>query len=102
MKISILVASLLAATEAFAAHPVFDLAANRTLAHLQHQGGLFIAAGAPGFAKYVHFSRPTPTWKLRQSEDGKKVALAQAQATLEVPLTAAQAKATALVMRLKS
>ena len=26
---------------------------------------LFIAAGAPGFAKYVHFSRPLATWRLR-------------------------------------
>src|SRR6185369_13700058 len=94
--------ALLLAAPSFAAHPVFDLAANRTLAHLQHQGGLFLPAGAPGFAKYVHFSRPLPTWKLRAVEDGKKVALAQTQAVLEVPLTAAQARATQLVMRLKS
>jgi arylsulfatase A-like enzyme len=93
---------ILAAAPAFGAHPVFDLVANRTLAHQQRQGGLVIAAGAPGFAKYVHFSRPLSTWKLRIVEEGKKVALAQAQATLEVPLTAAQAKATAIAMRLKS
>src|SRR5256885_15259554 len=94
--------ALLVAVPSFAAHPVFDLAANRTLAHLQHQGGLFLPAGAPGFAKYVHFSRPTPTWKLRAVEDGKKVALAQTQAVLELPLTAAQAKAAQVVLRLKS
>jgi arylsulfatase A-like enzyme len=94
--------ALLVAAPALANHPVFDLVANRTLAHLQHQGGLFLPAGAPGFAKYVHFSRPTPTWKLRIVEDGKKVALAQTQAVLEVPLTAAQAKATQVVLRLKS
>jgi arylsulfatase A-like enzyme len=102
MKRLLLVASLVAATPAAAAHAVFVLEANRTLAHLQHQGGLYIPAGAPGFAKYVHFSRPLPTWKLRAVEEGKNVALAQTQAVLEVPLTAAQAKATQLVMRLKS
>ncbi len=93
---------LLAAAPSFAAHPVFDLVANRTLAHQQRQGGLLIAAGAPGFAKYVRFSRPLSTWKLRAVEDGKKVALAQAQATLEIPLTVAQARANSLTMRLKS
>ena len=101
-KILFLASLLLAATTARAAHPVFDLVANRTLAHQQRQGGLLIAAGAPGFAKYVHFSRPLSTWKLRVVEDGKKVALAQSQAVLEVPLTAAQAKATSIAMRLKS
>jgi arylsulfatase A-like enzyme len=63
---------------------------------------LSIAAGAPGFARYVHFSRPLPTWKLRQVEDGKRVALAQTQAVLEVPLTAAQAKGGTITLRLKS
>jgi arylsulfatase A-like enzyme len=85
-----------------AAHPVFDLVANRTLAHVERGGALSIAAGAPGFARYVHFSRPLATWKLRQLEDGKRVALAQTQAVLEVPLTAAQARAATLTLRLKS
>ena len=69
---------------------MFDLVANRTLAHAQRNGALSIAAGTPGFARYVHFSRPLPTWKLRLTEDGKRVALAQTQAVLEVPLTAAR------------
>src|SRR5256885_5827373 len=94
--------ALLVAVPSFAAHPVFDLAANRTLAHLSHQGGLFLEAGAPGFAKYVHFSRPLPTWRLRAVEDGKKVALAQTQAVLEVPLTAAQAETAELGVALKA
>jgi arylsulfatase A-like enzyme len=102
MKKLVLSSLLLAAAPSLAAHPVFDLVANRTLAHLQHQGGLLLQAGAPGFAKYVHFSRPTPTWKLRAVEDGRHVALAQTQAVLEVPLTAAQAKGTVVVMRLKA
>jgi arylsulfatase A-like enzyme len=92
----------LACGRAAAAVPVFDLVANRTLAHAQRAGGLAIAAGAPGFARYVHFSRPLPTWRLRTVEDGHKVALAQAQAWLEVPVTAAQARTPTLTLRLKS
>jgi choline-sulfatase len=87
---------------ASADHPVFDLIANRTLAHVELRGGLAIAAGAPGFARYIHFSRPLQTWKLRASEDGKKVALASTQAVLEVPLTANQAAASRLYLSLKS
>jgi arylsulfatase A-like enzyme len=83
-------------------HAVFDLVANRTLAHLERAGGLVIAAGAPGFAKYLHFSRPLSTWRLGAVEDGRKVALASAQAVLEVPLSAAQARAPTVTLRLKS
>jgi arylsulfatase A-like enzyme len=99
--LTLLVFALSSAT-AGAAHPVFDLVANRTLAHVERDGALSVAAGSPGFARYVHFSRPLPTWKLRQSEDGKRVALAQTQAVLEVPLTAAEAHAGTLTLRLKS
>jgi len=97
-----LVFALFSSTTALAAHPVFDFVANRTLAHAERDGALSIAAGSPGFARYVHFSRPLPTWRLRQSEDGKPVALAQTQAVLEVPLDKAQAEAGVITLRLKS
>ncbi|MDB4964689.1 MAG: hypothetical protein JWN44_378 [Myxococcales bacterium] len=97
-----LILALFASTAARAAHPVFDLIANRTLAHAERGGALSIAAGTPGFARYVHFSRPLPSWKLRQVEDGKKVALAQTQAILEVPLTLAQARGATVTLHLKS
>jgi len=97
-----LLLALLSTAPALAAHPVFDLVANRTLAHVERAGALSIAAGSPGFARYVHFSRPLATWKLRQTEDGKRVALAMTQAVLEVPLTAAEAKGGVLTLRLKS
>ncbi len=89
---------LLVAGVARADYPVFDLVANRPLAHVQRQGGLAIAAGAPGMARYVHFSRPTPTWRLNATEDGHKVALATTQAVLEVPLTTEQARRGGLVI----
>ena len=76
MRTLTLLLALLSTAPALAAHPVFDLVANRTLAHVERAGALSIAAGSPGFARYVHFSRPLATWKLRQTEDGKRVALA--------------------------
>ncbi|HNI59398.1 MAG TPA: hypothetical protein PKW11_05620, partial [Pseudomonadota bacterium] len=68
-----------------ASYPVFDLLANRTLAHIEQRGGLVIPAGSAGFARYAHFGRPTPTWKLRAEVDGKKVALPTTAAKLQVP-----------------
>ncbi len=85
-----------------ASHAVFDLTANRTLAHLEQRSGLVIAAGAPGFARYQHFGRPSPTWRLRAEVDGKPVALAQASAKLDVPLTPAQAQSQTVFLSLKS
>lgn len=82
-------------------HPVYSLVDNRPLAHLQSRGGLYIEAGAPGMARYIHFSRPT-TWSLRATEEGRKVAVASARAKLEVPLTAAQAQAGVMWLGLKS
>ena len=83
---------------AHADYPVFDLVANRPLAHLQRQGGLAIAAGTSSMARYVHFSRPTHTWMLGATEDGHRVALATTNANLEVPLTAEQARRGGLVL----
>ena len=92
----------MASRAALADHAVFDLVANRTLAHTLSQNGLVISAGAPGFAKYTHFGRPLTTWKLRATVDGKKVALPRTQATLLVPLTAAESRSGSLTLRIKS
>ncbi|MCS6912006.1 MAG: sulfatase [Myxococcales bacterium] len=82
-------------------HPVFDLVASRTLAHQQVRGGLLVPCGAPGFAKYNHFGRPSPSWRLHAVEDGRPVALAQTTARLDLPLSAEQAQAQRLWLRLK-
>lgn len=82
-------------------HAVYSLVDNRPLAHLQRRGGLYVEAGSPGMARYVHFSRPT-TWSLRATEEGRKVAVASARAKLELPLTAAQAQAGVMWLGLKS
>lgn len=88
----------LVALPARAQHPIFDLVANRPLAHVLRQGGLAIAAGGPSMARYVHFSRPTSTWRLGATEGGRRVALATTQARLEVPLTAEQAQRGGLLL----
>ncbi|HNF96352.1 MAG TPA: sulfatase [Pseudomonadota bacterium] len=85
-----------------ASYPVFDLLANRTLAHIEQRGGLVIPAGSAGFARYAHFGRPTPTWKLRAEVDGKKVALPTTAAKLQVPLHSGQATNQVVYLQLKS
>src|SRR5262249_28819507 len=69
-----------------AAQTVFQLVDNRTLAHCRVRGGLGMAAGAPGFAKYIRFGRSLAGWTLGERVDGRQGAWAAAQATLEVPL----------------
>ena len=100
--VGILLSLPLLTSIAHARHPVFSLVDNRPLAHAQRRGGLYIEAGAPGMAKYVHFSRPTPSWKLRVVEEQKRVALPQAVATIEVPLTKAQADGKVIYIFLKA
>lgn len=82
-----------------ATHTVFNFVDNRTLGHAHVRGGLGIAAGAPGFAKYDRFSRLLSGWTRGEKVDGKPVAWAAAQAVLEVPL---RDKADAVWIRLKS
>lgn len=85
-----------------ATHAVFDLWANRSLAHVEQRQGLVLACGSGGFARYTHFGRPTPTWKTRLEVDGRKVALAATAAKLQVPLTSAQAANQVVYVALKS
>jgi Sulfatase len=79
-----------------AEHAVYSLADNRLSAHLTRGGGLVVAAGSAGFAKYLRFANlmkgGKKPWELRQTEGEIKVArIAGKSATLYVPLTAAQA-----------
>src|SRR5262245_6364386 len=65
-------------------HEVFSLGDNRLLAHVQRGGGVVALAGSPGFAKYVHFARPKLTWQLNQRSDGRRVAIADLNATVDL------------------
>ena len=81
---------------------VFDLVANRSLAHVEQRDGLVAVAGAAGFARYQHFARPSSSWRLRAQLDGKRVALPSSSAKLDVPLSAAQAQHQSMWFQLKS
>src|SRR5262245_51491071 len=74
-------------------HSVFSLLDNRLLAHAQRGGGVVAVAGAAGFAKYLRFAKPKVAWKLQQTLEGHRVALAEMYASLDLPLTAEQASA---------
>jgi arylsulfatase A-like enzyme len=81
-------------------HAVFSLGDNRLLAHRVVDGDLVVDAGSAGFARYTRFGLPHPRWRLVQRRDGVRVAVADALASLDLPLTDAQAAAAALTMRL--
>ncbi len=66
---------------------MFELVANRHAAHRRVAGDLVLDAGDIGFARYTRFSLPKPLWKLGQTVDGARAAVAERYATLEVPLT---------------
>ncbi|HEY0191002.1 MAG TPA: sulfatase-like hydrolase/transferase [Kofleriaceae bacterium] len=77
-------------------HAVYSLVDNRLSAHLHRGGGLVIAAGSAGFAKYVRFPNVMKggkkAWELRQTEGDVKVArLTGKVGTVFFPLTAAEA-----------
>src|SRR5262245_9191539 len=98
---SLAVTLLGGSSTAAAAYPVFALSDNRLLAHGMRHDGLAVAMGHPGFVKYTRFARPTMPWKLGVTFDGRKVALPLIPVvSLELPLTARQASADALYLRL--
>jgi arylsulfatase A-like enzyme len=88
-----------------AEHAVYSLVDNRLSAHLTRGGGLVVAAGSAGFAKYTRFANvmkgsAKKPWELRQTEGDVKVArLTGKTGTVFVPLTAAQAGRPKLRLR---
>jgi len=73
-------------------HAVFHLVDNRHAAHRASDGDLVLDAADVGFARYTRFGVPAPRWKLGQDVDGERAAIADRLATLEVPLSAEQAR----------
>jgi arylsulfatase A-like enzyme len=73
---------------------LYSLADNRLAAHLYRDGGLVLAAGSAGFAKYVRFgntlNKTTTSWLLRQNRDSIRVArMTGSSAAVEVPVRVA-------------
>ena len=84
-----------------AEHAVYSLLDNRLHAHLIRDGGLFIPAGSPGFAKYMRYRKAAMPWKIRQTMAGRGVAtMASKAASLRIPLTAQQAASGTLYLRI--
>ncbi len=84
--------------------PAYSLIDNRLAAHVERSGGLIIAAGSHGFAKYVRFGNQLageePAWLLRQRDGDAFVArIAGTKAPVHVPLTAEQAARGAVRVR---
>jgi arylsulfatase A-like enzyme len=74
-------------------HEVYSFVDNRLSAHLLRNGGIVLAGGSAGFAKYIRFGNTekikSKTWEVRQSEGDKKVArLNGKSARVDVPITA--------------
>jgi len=78
-------------------HAVFQLVDNRHAAHRYTGGDLVIDAADAGFARYTRFSMPAPRWHLGQDVDGERAAVAERLATLEVPLSADEARGITFV-----
>jgi arylsulfatase A-like enzyme len=78
-------------------HAVFHFVDNRHAAHRASAGELVLDAADLGFARYTRFSMPAPRWQLGQTVEGERAAIADRLATLEVPLSAAQARAITFV-----
>lgn len=78
-------------------HAVFHLVDNRHAAHRYTGGDLVLDGADIGFARYTRFSMPAPRWQLGQDVDGERAASAGRLATLEVPLSAEQARAITFV-----
>jgi choline-sulfatase len=72
-------------------HAVWKLVDNRHAAHRFVADELVIDAGDIGFTRYTRFGVPVPRWHVRVV-NADRVAVADRAASLEVPLTVAQAK----------
>ncbi len=86
-------------------HAVYSLIDNRLAGHLERGGGLLVATGSAGFAKYARIGNQLTSggrhsWDLRQTEGDVKVAkMTGKSATVFVPLTAAEAGRATLRLR---
>jgi arylsulfatase A-like enzyme len=79
-------------------HALWHLGPNRHLAHRLVDGDLVVDAGAPGFARHTGFGLPEVRWQLGAVVDGEPAARPARGATVELPLTAAQAAAAATLL----
>lgn len=73
---------------------------NRAMVHRSVGEDVALDAGDYGFGRFTRYGIPAPRWALAQLVDGEAAAVADPLAALELPLTAEQAGATLVTMRL--
>lgn len=73
---------------------------NRAMAHRSVGEDVALDAGDHGFGRFTRYGIPAQRWELAQLVDGEAAAVADPLAALELPLTAEQARATLVTMRL--
>ncbi len=81
-------------------HAVWELVPNRHTAHRAVDGEVVIDASDIGFARYIRFGMPVPRWHLGKMIDGERAAVADRLASIDVPLSHAQTRATQLTLRI--
>jgi len=79
-------------------HAVFSLVDNRHAAHRGVDNDFVMDGGDIGMARYTRFNLPATRWHLGKTVAGERAATAEPLASLEVPLTAQQAKATQVTL----
>lgn len=79
---------------------ISSLLDNRLLAHFSFDGGLFVP-GDHGLAKYLDHGRLAKQWRLGPKQVAEGAAPVDQLSELVLPLTAAEARATTLTMKLR-
>jgi arylsulfatase A-like enzyme len=83
-------------------HTVWKLVDNRHMAHRSIGGELVLDATNAGFARYTHFGVPVERWHMGAQVDGERAALADATATLDVPIIPEQEPPTQITARVNA
>ncbi|MEZ4364063.1 MAG: sulfatase [Kofleriaceae bacterium] len=82
-------------------HVAWRAVDQRAMAHLTVDGDVILDAGGYGFSRFTRFGAPVVRWRLAQARDGEAAAQAAPLASLDVELSAEQARAArAIVLRL--
>jgi arylsulfatase A-like enzyme len=83
-------------------HTAWKLVDNRHTAHRSIGGELVLDATNAGFARYTHFGIPAVHWHMGAQIDGERAALADAVATLDVPIIPEQEPPTQITARVNA
>ncbi len=80
-------------------HPVWSLVDNRHTAHRGVDGELVLDATTASFARYTRFGMPAPRWHLGAQVGSERAALADRNASIDVPIIPEQPLPTQITLR---